>query len=247
MTDQIETNPSKAIIENLRRQYFAPGQLAEANTALQIVVNACAELKLPVRYNFDPNGEFPDGYGIAVIPIPQQVKGVGNVTVGISVAAIPDPDAIANAEGGIEFLRKTVISACLAKVSNAVRPRADGSVASSVPFSIADFITSMRGGEGTLAVYQELAKDMVKALRAKGLKHITIPILREVLQSAAFAAEQYPRIDQAKWVLVLDAMIVRAKAKAMDASVLESWKSTRDSAELSPDELNIEGLDDLAA
>jgi len=243
--DPLQTE--KDTIENLRREYFAPAELAKANEELAKVVHAASMLKLAVRYNFDPNAEFPAGYGIAVIPNQQQVKGQGNVVTGVAIAAIPDPATIGAHEGGTDFIQNVVVNACMAKVANAVRVRADGSVASSVPYSIADFITSMRGAEGTLATYNALAPDMVKALRQKGLKHITSGILREVLQSSAFAAEQFTKIDQAKWVMVLDAMIVRAKAKNLDSAVLENWKSTRDSAEIAVDTLDISDMADLVA
>ncbi len=235
----------KFTMENVEKRYFAPDQLEDAQTYLGKVTNVCPDGA--IKRNFDPEEVFPDGYGLAVVPISKRSleKGGGNISIGIVVAAIPDPASVANHEKGGEFIRSAITDVFMAKVANSCRPRPDGTTATTIPFTIEDFIESRRGRE-SLKAFTEVASAFVKALRKKGIIYMTPGLLRQTLQSKAFAATQFEKINQDAWQKVLDAMIVKAKAAGHDPAILVNWKDTRDSVEVVEiEDLDLDDLDSL--
>ena len=249
MTDQTggqenqASESDKFTMENVEKRYFAPDQLEDAQTYLGKVTNVCPDGT--IKRNFNPEETFPDGYGLAVVPISKRVEGKGNVSIGVVVAAIPDPASVANHEKGGEFIRSAITDVFMSKVANSCRPRPDGTTATTIPFSIEDFIESRRGRE-SLKAFTEVASAFVKALRKKGIKYMTPGLLRQTLQSKAFAATQFEKINQNAWQKVLDAMIVKAKAAGHDPAILVNWKDTRDSVEVVEiEDLDLDDLDSL--
>jgi hypothetical protein len=83
----------------------------------------------------------------------------------------------------------------------------------------------------------------VKVLKRKGLKFITDSILRQTLQSAAFAEQQFPSIPQDKWIQILDSMMARATAEKIAVGMLADWKESRDSATLKDTDIDLSDLD----
>ncbi len=220
--------------------YFGPDELATAGEYL----NQVAANYDKISRNFDPEKDFPAGYGLSIVPISKRTN-EGNVTIGVAVAAIPDPTTVAEHEKGGDFIRQAVLDSFMAKVANSVRPRADGSTAGTMPFSVEDFI-ERRGGGASLKAYTEIAPTFVKALRQKGLKFITASMLRQVLQSKAFAEAQFEKIAQNVWEKILDSMVQHASKKGLDPAVLVNWRETRDQVEVPEmDELDLEDLGDL--
>lgn len=229
--------------DDITKRYFAPDQLQEAQGYLTKISAVCADGT--IKRNFEPEKDFPDGYGLAVVPISKRVEGKGNVFLGVAIAAIPDPASVAEHEKGGEFIRSAITDVFMSKVANACRPRPDGTVATTIPFTIEDFIESRRGREN-LKAFSEIAPIFVKALRKKGIKYMTPGLLRQTLQSTAFAETQFEKIAQAAWQKVLDAMIVKAKAGGFDPAILQNWKDTRDSVEVEEiDDLDLDDLDSL--
>lgn len=252
MTDQTEATgqpsetamePETFTMESVEKRYFAPDQLQEAQDYLGKVTGVCPDGT--IKRNFDPEETFPDGYGLAVVPISKRVEGQGNVPIGVAVAAIPDPASVAQHDKGGEFIRSAITDVFMSKVANACRPRPDGTTATTIPFSIEDFIESRRGRE-SLKAFTEVASAFVKALRKKGIKFMTPGLLRQTLQSKAFAVTQFEKINQDAWQKVLDAMIVKAKAAGLDPAILVNWKETRDSVEvIEIEDLDLDDLDSL--
>lgn len=228
--------------DDIKKAYFASDKLADAQTAINSANEIAEALDLEVVYNFDVEKEFPEGYGIALIPIAKRVNNA-NVTLGVAIAAVPDVATVAAHDNGQAFITDAVIGNMIAKLANAVRPRGnDGDTAASIPFSVEDFITSNRA-EGVLVAYRKFASAYVKVLKKKGLKFITETILRQVLQSAAFAEQQFPKVPQEKWVQILDSMMARATAEGVAVGMLADWKASRDSAELKDDDIDLSDLD----
>lgn len=239
-TDAEEVKPTK--VDDIKKVYFNSGKLAEAQLAIEKANGVAEEHDLDMVFNFDTDAEFPAGYGIAIAPITKNINSK-NVIKAVAVAAIPDLETVQKEEGGNQFVSKCVISAMIAKLQNAVRPRGEtGETAASIPFSVADFITSNRP-EGVLLAYRKLASAYVKVLKKKGLLYITESILRQILQSSAFAEQQFPTIDQSKWEQILDSMIARAEADELMPGLLVDWRKSRNSAELVDSDVDLSELD----
>ena len=233
---------TKTKVDDIKKEYYPSGKLADAQLAIEKVNKIADEHELGMVFNFDTDAEFPNGYGIAIVPVTKNTGGK-NVTVSVAVAAIPDLETIQAEEGGQQFINKSVISSMIAKLANAVRPRGEtGETAASIPFSVADFITSNRP-EGVLLAYRKLATAYVKVLKKKGLTYITESILRQILQSAAFAEQQFPTIDQSKWEQILDSMVARAEADDLAPGMLNEWRKSRDSAELVDSDIDLSDID----
>ena len=229
-------------LDDVKKEYFPSGKLAEAQLAIEKVTAIAEEHGLGMVFNFDTDAEFPVGYGLALVPITKNIDGA-NTVISVAVAAIPDLDTVAATEGGQQFISKSVVSSMIAKLANAVRPRGEtGETAASIPLSVADFITSNRP-EGVLLAYRKLAGAYVKVLKNKGLLYITESILRQILQSAAFAEQQFPTIDQAKWEQILDSMVARAEADELAPGMLVEWRESRDSAELVDANIDLSDVD----
>lgn len=227
-------------LETLDKEYFAPSDLQAGADRANEVLAICNSLNIAPIRNFDPEKSFKEGYGIAILPIKERLEGVTKTT-GICIAAIPDPATIAESEGGEEYIRNVILNAVIAKLQNSVRPRTNGSVASSVPFTVTDFITSSRGGE-SMASFSKLAPVFVKALKKKGIIYMTVVLLRQILQSASFATEQFPKFPQEAWENLLGTMISKCetyqedgKTIKLDPAILNSWKETRNSVEIEQD------------
>lgn len=238
-----ETEENEFTLEDVQKRYFAPDQLGDAQSVISKIVAIAKEGQL--KRNFDPDADFPDGYGFAIIPLAQRVTGKGNVTIGVALAAIPDPEIVGAHEKGAEFIRSAIVDVFMAKVANACRPRADGTTAPSIPYEITDFLESRRGREN-LKAFSEIAPLFVKALRQKGIKYMTAQLLRQTLQSKQFAETQFEKIPQEAWQKVLDGMVVKAKKEGHDPAILVSWKETRDTTEVADiGDLTVEDFDNL--
>lgn len=240
-TENNEAEETAFTLDGVKRQYFEPSDLQDA----QELVDQIVALDCRIHRNFDPAEEFPEGFGLGVIPISTR-EGSKNVVKSVAICAVPSTETVVSHEDGQDFIRGVLADAFMTKAASAFRPRPDGSVAASVPKSVQDFITSLRGKEG-LKTFTEIAPPFVKALKQKGIKFMTPLLLRQTLQSAAFAAEQFAKINQEVWVKFLDRMIETAETKKLDPQILKHWKETRNEAaviEANDDVVNdaLEGL-----
>lgn len=213
-------------LDDVKRKYFSPDNLEEGVS----YVNQIIEIgEVDIKRNFKEEDDFPEGFGLGVIPISVR-EGDKNVVKSVAVCAIPDVSIVVNHEKGQQFISDVVQSNFLVKAANAFRVRPDGGTAATVPETLEDFITSMKGREG-LKTFTEIASTFVRALKKKGIKFMTPALLRQTLQSSQFASGQFEKIEQASWVKILDSMIAYAKTKQLDTSILEHWKNTRDEKE----------------
>lgn len=246
-TQVIETETEQEIakpvtdVSDIKKQYFPSAKLVDAQPAIDKVMEIADEHGLNTVFNFDAEAEFPEGYGVAIAPIQKTIK-KERVIVGVVIAAIPDIATIEKHERGAKYVNDAVIGSMLAKLMNAVRPKKDSDEgAPSIPFSVEDYITSNRA-EGVLLAYRAFAAVYVKVLKDKGLTLMNESILRQILQSAAFAEQHYPNVPQAKWMEVLDSMINRANQQGIAVGLLAEWKTDRDSAKLKDVEIDLSDL-----
>jgi len=122
------------------------------------------EYNLAVVFNFATEKEFPQGYGIGIIPISKR-SGGENITLGVAISAIPDVETVKAHENGNAFVVDAVVGNMMAKLANAVRPRGENNeTASSIPFTVEDFITSNRP-EGVLLAFRKYANAYVKVFK----------------------------------------------------------------------------------
>jgi hypothetical protein len=234
--------------ESIKKAYFPSTKMDAAQIAVGVVSAIAEEHELNMVFNFDVEGEFPAGYGLAIGPISKRENNENNV-VGVSIAAIPDLATVEKEIGGSQFIHDAAIGSMIAKLANAVRPRGEtGETASSIPFSVEDFITTNRP-EGVLLAFNALAPAYVKVLKKKGLKHLTNSILRQVLQSAAFAEQQFPAVAQEKWLGILNSMVSNAEKDGLAVGLLAEWVKTRDSATLEDKDIDLSDLnfDDMVS
>lgn len=243
--------PKPFTLADIEKKYFEPddeGNFSADDLATIIKVEEVAKAAKSFRTNFEVEDGVPEGYGLLILPISKR-GAEGNETIGAAIVAVPTLATVAGYavdgnEVGQDFIQDAVIASFSVKVANAVRPRADGTVAGSIPRTLADFLESRKRGEG-FKTYTAIAPDMVKALKEKGLKNITTSMLRQCLSSKQAAESFYRTVSQDKWVKILDAMIGLAAKRTLDPAILIDWKNTRDEAELEAVDLNFDDIADL--
>ena len=229
-------------LESIEKAYFPSTAIDKAGEAIGKAQEIAAANGLECTYNFDIEKEFESGYGVVIDHIAKR-SAEGNKILGILIGAVPDFETVMNAENGADFVKDSVVDKMLAKLKNAVRPRGEeNTVSASVPFTVVDFITSNRP-EGILIAFNALAPAYVKMLKKKGLSLMTVAILRQTLQSAAFAEQNFPKISQEKWVTILDSMVTKATSEGKAIGILTDWKETRVSAELIDGDVDLSDLD----
>jgi hypothetical protein len=217
---------------------------ADADNFMKLVgtLNAnCADM---VRFNFDPEKDFPEQFDGLVLPLSKQEK-VGdetkNVTKIIVVAAIPSFDALNAHSKGMDFVRDAVVRQFANKLGTAFRPRVDGKAAASVPHTVEDFIENRR--EASAEAWKKVGPVLVGALRKKGLVTITQAILRKCLASTPFAKATYTNIPQEQWQGVLNVGKAIAGKMAVDASIFDNWAEMRDQVTAEAVEVNDLSID----
>lgn len=229
-----------ATMQDVEKKFFPPEQLEAGTTYINEVMEIAGAENVEPVFNFDPTAEFPNGYGISIIPLTKRVAERGNLIYGVVIAAIPTVETLAADEAGANYINKLVTDSLLRQVAASAKPKDEGAI-TSIPFKIEDFVTTSR--TSGLAAFNAVATDYVKALKTKGLKFMSKVLLRQVLASAAFAEQQFPRLSQENWQLVLDSMVAHVKQKGMEAGILGHWKSTRDEVEIDTSDIDLSDLD----
>lgn len=248
MTEQTQANEATGIkapsIDNVKREFYDVAKLEAGSQAAEYATAAAEAINGTVVYNFDVEKEFPEGYGLAIIPLQKKSKDDGTMQrIGVAIGAVPSFDLMMQDKDGAQYAKQAVEDSLMAKLANATRPRSDGQTAASVPFTLQDFVTSNRP-EGVLVAFRKLAPAYVKVLKDKGLKLMTDGILRSILESKAFAEDQFPSIPQTTWEGLLDSMLAKAAEKNLNPGLLEEWRKTRDEAGMPSDgDVDLDGLD----
>lgn len=196
-------------------------------------VEAVAKAAKQFRTNLTEDRPIPAGFGLYVLPISKR-GAEGNETIGACVAAVPTLETIAGYgadengdNAGPNFIEDAVLKALAVKIANAVRPRADGTVSGTIPYTLADFIEKRTKGEG-FKTFNTISAAWVKALRAKGLKLLTAGLLRQALSSKILAERYFPAVKQDSWQFILKQMITHAEHLKLDPAILVEWLNTRD-------------------
>lgn len=240
------TEPKKLTMDDIVAKYFPPESIATDGIAYLETVKSIAGDKISA--NFDGDTTIPDNYGLFIGPVSaRSTDGTGNKVMGAIACVVPTLELLGASEAGVSWLREAALSAMRTKIANAVRPDKNGDASGEIPFTLEDFIENRRES-GVMKAYNETAPIAVASLKKLGFKFMTVPLLRQVLVSKAFAESQFPKVDQKQWVAVLDLLVNRATAKGFDTSVLANWKATRDNAAASEmADFDVGKLDELMA
>ncbi|MCK4554128.1 hypothetical protein KAU19_04145 [Candidatus Parcubacteria bacterium] len=239
---QAGNEEAKFTLQDVSRKSFSVEDLDNAQIYIGKAVQAANDAGVSPTFNFDTNEELPAGYGLAVIPLTERVAGQGNVTKGLCIAAIPSVDTILQAESGSPWVINQINAILLRSIKSAAMPSDDGSI-TSIPFKVEDFTTSTRSS--ALAAFNAVASLYVKALKDKGLKFMSKGLLRQVLSSAAFAEQQFPRIGQDNWQLVISSMVAHTGKEGIEAGILKHWAGTRDEIEVSTVDIDLSDIDGM--
>ena len=232
-------------LQSIDREYLGPDKIEEAVAKVEQIANGLEEHGLSPISNIPEDG-IPDGYGMAIIPIGKR-EGGEVVTTTVVFAPVPDPQLIAEKDGGEDWIYSTLVNALLAKVANNARPK-DGGTSGSIPYTIHDFITSQRGGGEDMAAWRKLGPQILKHVKEKSggkLNSLNMAVFKQVLQSREFAESVYRSVNQKIWERVLDVFIEQADANGYNTAVLQHWKDTRDEVAIEEPELDLDDLKDL--
>ncbi|HFD32050.1 MAG TPA: hypothetical protein ENJ28_04980 [Gammaproteobacteria bacterium] len=229
-------------MQDIEKKYFPPEQLEAGSNYINEVMEICSAENVEPVFNFDTDGEFPDGYGLSIIPLTKRIPERGNSTYGVVIAAVPTVELLASEEAGTNYINKIVTDSLLKQIAAGAKPRDEGAQIA-IPFKLEEFTTTSRSSG--LAAFNLVASDYVKALKTKGLKFMSKPLLRQVLSSAQFAEQQFPRITQENWQVVLNSMMQHVKAKGVDTGVLNHWLNTRDEVEIDVTDIDLTDLDSM--
>lgn len=222
-------NDATKLVQNLRREYVAPGSLADNVQRIGSVMQATQLLGLPLTHNYDPSEEIPEGYGIGIIPIPRNKGATEKREVcGVCIGIVPDVTLVRETDGGEQFMRDNITRALLGKLANAVRGVIDNEEVNP-PATVADFITNARAAE-SLDAFNKVHVSVLAALKQTGLTGLNKGKFRRVLEIAAYAEQMYPNVAQTQWEGVIDMLLNLAADAGMDPGAMASWKRTRTAA-----------------
>lgn len=236
------TEDKKFTLQDVSRKSFSADDLENAQSYIGKAVQAATEAEVTPVFNFDTNENIPDGYGLSVIPLTERVAGQGNVTKGLCIAAVPSVNTILSDDSGESWVVKQITDILVRNIKSAAMPSEDGGI-TSIPFKVLDFTTSTRSS--ALAAFNAVASLYVKALKDKGLKFMSKGLLRQVLSSAAFAEQQFPRIGQDNWQVVIKSMVAHTSKEGIDAGILTHWSNTRDAIEVSTVDIDLSDIDGM--
>ena len=250
MSDNTQTENNAAddnsieTLQDIEKRYFSPDEVLTLGVNY---FNAVQDVAETIASNFDVDSEegFPEGFGLAIIPISERQDGK-NVVTSVVAAAVPTLAQIQATDGGTAFIDEMLQNALMTKVANAARPK-DGQVGAPVlPKSVADFMEGAR--RESLKGYQAVAMIFVKKMKKKGMKTLTPVQLRECLQSAATANQYYPNVSQTFWEKLANGIIQLGEKKKLDMQPVKHWLETRDeaSARVVDDDMLAGILDDVA-
>jgi len=213
----------------VRPEFFAPEDMAKAVEKITAINAGCSERSIPVLMGVPAEGP-QSGFGIGIVPVTKLVKQRGRKLLSVVIGQVPAAASIAsyadeNHTKGPDFISGLIVKAVLGKLKAAFKPDSNDKVLGVFPDKLEQFLAVDRG-EG-LVTYREIGPGFVKVLNKMGMTSITVPLLRQLLESAPFAGQVYPNTDQSHWEKVLTRMIGYANKISLDPAILIHWKETR--------------------
>jgi len=210
---------------------------------------------------FDPE-IFPDDMRVMVAVLTQRGEGAGSSSVKcITVSPIPTLEAILADDAGNKWIRK-VLSTELNRIAVRILRDKDANVKDEtlldqLPRSLADYVTSNRGGASTLLeAFEEYWKDIKTALgklsKAWKLQNLSKREFKNAMSSTAYASQYYPTLEETKqgslFEFAIRAFVQVSEANGKDSTIFKTWLENRstftieDSDESDEDELSFDNL-----
>ncbi len=240
--DAENTEAPPLTLDDVTKEYFSPDQIPQGEAR----VGEYIEAGFDVRFNFKPEDEFPSAtHGLLIAPIAQRVKGK-NIKIGLVAVAVPVLTAVNATAAGQAFVEGAVRDKLSAKVINAMRDIEPGgesySLDETIPLTVEEYITTKRSN--TLVAYNKVAPMFVRALVKKGLRKLNVPLLGDILASAAVAERVFPSVSQEVWEGIINKMEGVASSANYETGIYFHWLETRAETEDSVAEVVL-SLDDL--
>lgn len=234
-----------ANLADIKRVVFAADALDKASAHIQALSVLCAANNIPVTFTFDVEAELPHGYLLAIIPQTETTvsdKGTTRVLSSVIVGALPDAHKILLSPAGAVWAVKVLTDKLIATLKAAVNKSINGE---SLPFTVDQFVAT--GKTSAFAGFNLVAREYVKALKQKSpqLSFLSVILLRQILSSAQFAEQQFPRIKQSNWVHIIDAMQDTCRLEGVDVGILAEWVKTRDAVEVALVDVSLDDIGDL--
>lgn len=194
---------------------------------------------------FDPV-IFPESMRVMVSVLTQRGEGQGNSTVKcIVVAPVPSLTMIQGDPAGVAWLDKIIGTELNRIAVRGLRPDDaninDPTILDAMPKTLADYVTSNRGGSSTLLeAYEEYWKAVKQALsslsKAFKLANLSKREFRFAMSSADYASRYYPTLEETKkgslFVFAIQAFTAEGKKAGKDVSIFETWLNTRNEAKI---------------
>lgn len=234
--EEVTTSESLPSWDDLKKKTFALNNLEGAKGYLAKFIH----LEPVVKRNFNEWVDIPEGYQVVVSPIAKNDKTQKErIKTGMAIVACPTL-ALLLSQGDDSAAVKFVNGRVVDSMVNKAKSQIDSD--EGMPFTIGDFVRSGRG-DGTLAVYNELAPFFITALKEHGFKNLTSTILRRCLDCAEFALQQFPKVSQSNWEGLIQRFASAATNTGDDPAIFNDWLKTRDQKKI--EEVEDFNLDEL--
>lgn len=189
---------------------------------------------------FDP-AVYGEGIAVMVAVLTQRGDTPGSTSTvkAIVIAPIPTFEAILANPAGKAWAQRILEKELNHVAVRQLRKAENVSDAvESMPKTLEDYITSDRGAGGILQAYEDLWRpiknNMAKLSRPWRLANLSKKELRRALESAAYASQYYPTLEETKqgslFVFALNGLIQTAKKQGLDPTIFERWLANRDEA-----------------
>jgi hypothetical protein len=224
-------------LQDVDSLYFSPAEIALAVNMIQHISSLKDATGKDVSVIFNgtwaEDESFPAGYGIYIFPIGKTVKdpkeGNVRVTEKVVAAAVPTIDSVMTTDAGRDYIERAMRSGFQAKIRN-VLIRAEDVSSIILPITVDQFIERSERGAADqgLAAFKTIGPALVKSLDKKGIT-TNLQLLRQILQSKAFAQALMPKVSQKVWEKVIEVGKINATEKKLPTTIFEKWLETRDS------------------
>lgn len=220
---------------------------------------------------------FPESMDIHIAVLTERGEGAGSSAVkAIVVYPTPRLDDILANDTGRKWVADRIETELNRVAVRGLRAK-DADMQSielldSMPKSLADYVTSNRGGGSTLLqafeeFWRPIKTGLGKLSKAWRLANLSKKELKNAMSSKAYAEQYYPTLESVRgkdkdgnatvvslFVLALQTFILEAKKAGMDSALFDQWLASRDTHTISDSDaedddevLSLEGLSALMA